>query len=336
MGSLSFGYIFKRFGMFLLTVWLGTSVIFLVPRLAPGDPVQAMIGRMLTEGTNVENAQDMVESYRERFGLNDPIYVQYFKYLYNSATFNSGYSLAFFPSRVDDMIARSLPWTIGLLFVALILSFIIGNAIGALLAWRQTPNVVRWLLPISLTFTSIPAYMVGIMLLFFFSFSLEWLPYAGNYDRGLTPGWDLNFIVSIIKHAILPAMSIILVSMGRWALGMRGMMITTDGEDYMILADAKGLKPSRIFWRYGVRNAILPQVTAFGVALGALAGGSVLVEIIFTYPGVGHLLYQGILNSDFTLIQGIVFYVIVGVSLAVLILDLTYPLIDPRITYTRS
>jgi peptide/nickel transport system permease protein len=124
--------------------------------------------------------------------------------------------------------------------------------------------------------------------------------------------------------------------MGAWALGMRGMMITTEGEDYMILADAKGLTPSRIFWRYGVRNAILPQITAFGVAIGALAGGAVLVEVIFTYPGMGNLLYTGILNSDFTLIQGIVFYVIVGVSLAVLLLDLTYPLIDPRITYQRS
>lgn len=336
MRSLSASYVLKRVGMFFLTVWLGATVMFIVPRLAPGDPVQAMVGRMLTEGTNVENAQEMVDSYRERFGLNDPVYVQYFKYLYNAATFNTGYSLAFFPTRVDDMIKRSLPWTLGLLSIALLISFVLGNTIGALLAWRRTPRWLNALLPFTLTFTSIPAYMVGILLLFFFAFSLDWFPFAGNYARGLTPGWNLEFIGSVIKHGFLPAMAIVLVSMGRWALGMRGMMITTDGEDYMILADAKGLRSGRIFWRYGIRNAILPQVTAFAVALGALAGGSVLVEIIFTYPGVGHLLYQGILNSDFTLIQGIVFYVIVGVSLAVLILDLTYPLIDPRITYQRS
>jgi peptide/nickel transport system permease protein len=328
--------VLKRVGMFFLTVWLGATVMFIIPRLAPGDPVQAMVGRMLTEGTNVENAQEMVDAYRERFGLNDPIYVQYVKYLYNSATFNTGYSLAFFPTQVDDMIRRSLPWTLGLLSFALLISFVIGNAIGALLAWRRTPRWLNTLLPFTLIFTSIPAYMVGIMLLFFFAFSLNWFPFSGNYARGLTPGWNLEFIGSVIKHAFLPALAIVMVSMGRWALGMRGMMITTDGEDYMILADAKGLRSGRIFWRYGIRNAILPQVTAFAVALGALAGGSVLVEIIFTYPGVGHLLYQGILNSDFTLIQGIVFYVIVGVSIAVLILDLTYPLIDPRITYHRS
>ncbi len=336
MGGLTKEYVIKRLLMFLLTVWLGTTLIFIIPRLAPGDPVQAMIGRLINEGTNVENADQMIASYRARFGLDDPIYIQYFKYIYNAITFNNGYSLAFFPTQVDAMISRALPWTVGLLMIALVFSFIIGNTIGALLAWRRTPRSLRMILPISLVFTSIPAYMVGIMLLFLFAITLDWLPFAGNYGRGLDPGINLPFIGSVLRHGILPGLSIVLVSMGAWALGMRGMMITTEGEDYMILADAKGLSPSRIFWRYGVRNAILPQITAFGVAIGALAGGAVLVEVIFTYPGMGNLLYTGILNSDFTLIQGIVFYVIVGVSLAVLILDLTYPLIDPRITYQRS
>jgi peptide/nickel transport system permease protein len=322
--------------MFFLTIWLGITLIFVIPRMLPGDPVQAMIGRMVTEGSNVENASEIIQSYRQRFGLDDPILIQYAKFLVNSVTFNTGYSLAFFPSRVDDMIARSIPWTLGLLFCALVLSFVIGNAIGALLAWRRTPRLVRTILPISIVFTSIPAYMVGLLLLFLFAFQLDWLPYAGNYARGLSPGFNGKFVFSVIEHALLPALSIILVSMGVWALGLRGMMITTAGEDYMILAEAKGLTPLRIFWRYGIRNAILPQVTAFGVALGALAGGAVLVEIIFTYPGMGHLLYQAILNSDFTLIQGVVLYVIFGVSIAVLILDLIYPLIDPRISYRRG
>ncbi len=335
MGRLTKAYVIKRIGMFFLTVWFGTTVIFIVPRLAPGDPVQAMIGRMINEGATIENSDLLVAAWRQRFGLDQPLYVQYFRYMYNAATFNTGYSLAFFPSRVDNLVARSIPWTLGLLFIATMIAFIFGNIIGALLAWRRTPRLLRLLLPISLTFTSIPAFMLGILLIYVFAFTLDWLPFAGNYERGLTPGWNWAFIQSVIEHGTLPSLSIVLVTMGAWALGMRGMMITIDGEDYMILAEAKGLSPSRIFWQYGVRNAILPQVTALGVALGSLAGGAVVVELIFTYPGMGYLLYQGILNSDFTLIQGIVFYVIVGVSVAVLILDLTYPLIDPRITYDK-
>ncbi len=337
MGGLTKEYVLKRFGMFLLTVWLGTTAIFIIPRLAPGDPIDAMIGRMMTAGENIENAAELIEAWRERFGLNQPLHIQYIRYLYNSATFNLGYSLAYFPSRVDDMVARAIPWTLGLLSATTFISFVVGNAIGALLAWRGTPRLVKMLLSASLTFTAIPGFMVGMLVLYIFSYQLDWLPYAGAYGRGVAPGLNLEFIASVIKHATLPAMAIVLVRMGGWALGMRGMMITTDGEDYMILAEAKGLRPWQIFWRYGIRNAILPQVTGLGISLGALASGVVIVETVFTYPGMGFLLYnRGILSNDYTLIQGIVFYVIVGVSLAVLILDLTYPLIDPRITYRRS
>jgi peptide/nickel transport system permease protein len=165
---------------------------------------------------------------------------------------------------------------------------------------------------------------------------LEWLPFTGAYERGMTPGFNWDFIVSVVKHGALPAFAIVLTTMGFWALGMRGMMITLDGQDYMILAQAKGLRPSRIFLWYGIRNGILPQMTALALTLGSIAAGSVIVEYIFTYPGMGYLLYQGITNSDFNLIQGIVFYLVLGVSLAVLIIDLVYPLIDPRITYQRS
>lgn len=335
MGGLTKEYIIKRIGMFLITVWLGTTIIFIVPRLVPGDPVQAMVGRLMREGADVANAEQLIQSWRDRFGLDQPIMVQYLRYLYNSVTFNSGYSLAFFPTQVDDMIARAIPWTLGLLLAATLIAFVLGNLIGALLAWRGTPRLVRTLLPVSLTFTAIPAFMMGILLLYLFSFSLDLFPYGGAYDRGLTPGLNGDFVVNVLQHAALPAMAVVLVKMGFWALGMRGMMITTDGEDYMILAEAKGLPPWRVFWRYGIRNAILPQVTALGITLGSLAGGFVVVELIFTYPGMGYLLYRAILNTDYTLIQGIVFYVVVGVSLAVLILDLIYPLIDPRITFQR-
>jgi peptide/nickel transport system permease protein len=336
MGGLTKEYVLKRVGMFLLTVWLGATIIFIVPRLAPGDPITATIGRMTAQGGTVENADELIEAWTVRFGLDQPVYIQYFRYLINMATFNTGYSLAFFPAEVDQMVARAMPWTIFLLTIATTLSFLVGNTVGALLAWRKVPRWIRSVLPVSILFTAIPPFMLGILLIYLFAFQLDWLPFSGAYESGLTPGFNLPFILSALKHAILPALAIVLTSMGFWALGMRGMMITIDGQDYMVLAEAKGLKSNRVFLRYGIRNGILPQMTALALTIGSLAAGSVIVEYIFTYPGMGYLLYQGIINSDFNLVQGIVFYLILGVSLAVLIIDLAYPLIDPRITYQRS
>ena len=335
MGSLTVGYIVRRLGMFFLTVWLGTTLIFIIPRLAPGDPVAAMVSRLSAQAGTISNSAEMIASWRKRFGLDEPLPVQYVRYLYNASTFQLGPSLAHFPANVQDMVARAFPWTLGLLGLATLMSFIAGNVVGALLAWRRTPNLARALLPATLTFTSIPPFMLGILLIYLFAFGLKWFPFSGAYDMGTQAQWSWGFIKQVIHHGTLPALAIVITTMGFWALGMRGMMVTTDGEDYMILAQAKGLHPSRIFWLYGVRNAILPQVTALALSLGTLAGGSVIVEYIFTYPGMGYLLYDGIVNGDYTLIQGVVYFLIVGVSLTVLIIDLLYPLIDPRISYQK-
>jgi peptide/nickel transport system permease protein len=216
-----------------------------------------------------------------------------------------------------------------------VISFVLGNFIGALMAWRRTPRLLQRFLPLTLTFTSIPFFMLAILLIYVFAFGLRWFPVSGAYERGVQPGWDWSFISSVIYHGVLPALAIVITSMGFWALGMRGMMITTDGEDYLVLAQAKGLRGRWIFWRYAVRNAVLPQVTALALTLGSIVGGSVLVEYLFAYPGVGYLLYQGIVNSDYALIQGIVLILVMATALAVLIIDLLYPLLDPRITYGR-
>jgi peptide/nickel transport system permease protein len=336
MGGLTKEYLLRRAGMFLLTVWLGATLIYIIPRLAPGDPIGSMISRMTAQSGRVENSDAMIAAWRVKFGLDAPWYVQYARYLRNLATFDLGFSMAFFPTPVQDMAARSMPWTIGLLTLATLISFALGNTIGALLAWRRTPGLVKALLPITLTFTSIPAFMLGILLVYVFAFGLKWLPFAGAYQRGLEPGLTLEFVKSVIRHGTLPALAIVATTMGFWALGMRGMMVTTSGEDYMILAEAKGLPPSRIFWLYGVRNAVLPQITALALSLGSIAGGTVIVEYIFTYPGMGYLLYEGIVNTDYALIQGIVFFLIVGVAVTVLIIDLLYPLIDPRISYGKK
>lgn len=341
MRGLTISYLLQRLGMFGLTVWLGATLIFIIPRLAPGDPVAAMISRLSQQGGRVENSDQIIEAWRERFGLDQPLLLQYGRYLKNSVTFDLGYSLASFPTTVNDLVIRALPWTVGLLTIATIISFVVGNVIGGLLGWRGTPRTARLLLPASLTFTSIPPFMLGILLLYVFAFGLRWLPFAGAYDRPLASEGEImvghwEFVVSVIKHGTLPALAIVVTTMGFWALGMRGMMITTEGEDYMVLAEAKGLRPRHIFWRYGMRNAILPQVTALALELGRIAGGSVIVEYIFSYPGMGYLLYRGIVDNDYTLIQGIVFIMILGVSFTVLLIDLTYPLFDPRITHAKA
>jgi peptide/nickel transport system permease protein len=240
-----------------------------------------------------------------------------------------------FPAGVSEMVARSLPWTIGLLAIATLISFCLGSTVGALMGWRRTPALMRHLLPLTLTFTSIPFFMLAILLIYVFAFGLRWFPVSGAVDSSLLPGLSWAFISSVVYHGSLPALAIVLASMGFWALGMRGMMITTDGEDYVILAQAKGLRSSWIFWRYAVRNAMLPQVTALALSISGIVGGNILVEYLFAYPGTGYLLYQGIVNSDYTLIQGIVLILIFTTALAVLIIDLIYPLLDPRISYQK-
>lgn len=351
MGGITLSYIIRRFGMFLLTVWIGATLIFIIPRLAPGDPVAAMIQQMLAQGAQVENSAEIIEAWRARFGLDGPMYIQYLNFLRNAVTFDLGYSLANFPAKVEDLVASALPWTLGLLTIAVIISFVLGNIIGALLAWRRTPALAKAILPITLMLTAIPSFMAAILFLYLFAFNdslgtiWNWIsgaeadlsfPVSKAYGRRVEKGFNLEFIQSVIYHGTLPALVTVFTTMGFWALGMRGMMITNDGEDYMILAEAKGLHPRRIFWRYGMRNSILPQVTALALGIGGIIGGSILVEYIFSYPGTGYLLYQGILRSDYTMIQGIVFLLIVATSAAVLIIDLIYPLIDPRITYEKG
>jgi peptide/nickel transport system permease protein len=333
--GLTTGYVLRRVGMFLFTIWASATLMFFIPRLAPGDPVKAMITRISSQAGYVEGSDQLIAAWRERFGLDDPLWIQYLSYLKSLVTFDFGYSLAQFPVEVSEMIGRAMPWTVGLLAISTILSFLAGTLIGALMAWRRTPGLLRALLPVSLTFTAIPFYILGILLIYVFVFTLRLFPISGGYRSELTPGLDFWFINSVIQHGTLPALSIVLASMGFWALGMRGMMITVAGEDYLTLARAKGLRPLDILFKYEVRNAILPQVTALVLGIGGIVGGTVLVEYLFGYPGVGALLYQAISNSDYTVMQGIVFILILTTVTAVLLIDLLYPLLDPRITYER-
>lgn len=332
MGGITLNYIVRRLFVFFLTIWVAATIIFIIPRLAPGDPISAMVARLSATTGPVENSDIIIEAWKERFGLNDPVWVQYLRYMRNVFQGDLGVSLAQFPAPVGDLVARAMPWTIGLVGVATAIFFFVGNFLGALLAWRRTPRLVKIMIPISMIFTSIPPLLAGLLLAYVFGFLLGWFPITGAYGRGMTETFSFEFFASVIYHGTLPALSIVIVTFGFWTLGMRGMMVTIEGEDYIILAQAKGLNPFYTLYRYMIRNAILPQVTALAVSIGSLVSGVVLVEVIFVYRGMGTLIFTAIRNSDFTVIQGTSLILIITSALAVLIIDLIYPLIDPRIS----
>jgi peptide/nickel transport system permease protein len=220
--------------------------------------------------------------------------------------------------------------------VTTVLAFILGTLLGALLAWPRAPRFLAFLLPPLMALHALPFYVFGLVLMYFLSFRLGWFPMFGAYTAGTTPAMTTGFLVDMVQHALLPALTIILVSIGGWALTMRAMVVTVQGEDFITFADAKGLKSSTIFLRYAIRNTMLPQTTAFALALGQLVAGGVLVEVLFGYPGVGTVLFAAIRQADWFLIQGAVFTVVVTIGIATLLLDLTYPKLDPRISYRSA
>lgn len=330
-------HIARRFGVFLLIVWLAASLNFFLPRLSGQDPVRSKLLADAALGGYVHaGIEDMVKEYNKKFGLDKPLWRQYLTYLGDTARLDFNYSIANYPRTVGGLIAEALPWTIGLLGLTTLFSFVIGTFLGALLAWPGAPRWMRFVMPPLWALHAIPFFLLGLILMYLLAFQWRLLPIFGGYSAGAVPAFTVSFILDVLAHATLPALSIILVSIGGWALSMRGMMVTTMGEDYVTFAEAKGLRAPTIFLRYCLRNAILPQTTALALALGQILSGAVLVEVIFGYPGIGALLFQAIRENDHFLIQGIVFTVIVALGFATFILDVCYPWLDPRISYQRT
>ena len=330
-------YIAKRFVVFLIIVWLAGTLNFFLPKLSGQDPVRTKLLEQASLGGYVQGGiEDMVKQYQAKFGLDKPLWRQYLTYLEQVSHGDLNYSIANYPRTVVGMIGEALPWTIGLLGLTTLFSFAAGTILGALLAWPGAPPWLRWLMPPLWALHAIPFFLLGLVLMWLFAFQFQWLPIFGGYSAGANPAWSVTFILDILRHAVLPALSIVLVSVGGWALAMRGMMVTTMGEDYVTFAEAKGLRSRTVFTRYCLRNAILPQTTGLALALGNILAGAVLVEAIFGYPGIGALLFQAIEENDFFLIQGIVFTVIVALGFTTFMLDIFYPWLDPRISYHRT
>lgn len=332
---MSIRYITFRFLIFFLIIWVAASLNFLLPRLVPGDPITAMLNRLEEQGVAMGNQLELIEQYRERFGLNDTLGVQYIRYNQSLLQFDLGYSITSFPTPVSKIIADSLPWTIGLLTVTTILAFIIGTVLGALFVWRGTPGILRLFTWFLITIAPLPYYLIAIVLLFLLGFTLRWFPFTSASLVNMVSNISWASIQSIVEMSFLPALSILLAAVGSWALGMRAMMIMVQGEDYITLARAKGLSERRVMLAYAVRNALLPQVTALGISLATIVSGATLVEVVFLYPGIGNALLRATNNLDYPVIQGITFILVVSVALGVLIIDLIYPRLDPRISYEQ-
>jgi peptide/nickel transport system permease protein len=287
-------------------------------------------------GVYANQIQQMVKIYNQKFGLDKPLWQQYLIYWRDLLRLDLGVSLAFYPQTAIEMIARSAPWTIGLLTVSTIIAFVLGTLFGALMAWPRTSRIALGLSPLFMTLSAIPYYLLGMLFIYVVAMRWRLLPVGGAYTAGanMTLSWQMALDVG--RHAILPAASIVLSGVGSWGLGMRAMMTTTLGEDYLHMAEAKGLKPQTIFRDYALRNALLPQVTSLAISLSLVMSGAVLVEVIFGYPGVGNLLFKAIAGNDYFVIQGIALFITLSIGIVLLALDLLYPLIDPRIRYRQS
>jgi peptide/nickel transport system permease protein len=333
----SWSFLLRRFGLFLLIIWSAATLNFLIPKLTPRNPLrEKLLAEAARTGYIPPGFAEMVESYERKFGLDQPIWVQYARYMGDLLRFDLGYSIASYPKTTMELIGEAIPYTIGVLTFATFLAFLIGTLLGALMGWERSSFFVRHILPSITIFGAVPAFVLGLILFYFLSFRWKILPLAGAYSAGTVPGFTLSHILDLLRHAILPALTVVITSAGGWAIGMRGMMVTVQGEDYMTFAEAKGLKGWRLFYKYGVRNAMLPQVTGLALAFSYIVAGSVLVEQVCRYPGIGQLLAVSITRLDYGVIYGIVFVLTVTIAAAMFLMDLIYPLLDPRISYEKA
>jgi peptide/nickel transport system permease protein len=331
-------YLLKR-SLFLIGVlWTAATINFILPRIAPRDPIKEMITqRVATMGLTADGMAEQIAFLRDRFGLDRPLWQQYLDYMWRMMRFDMGYSIINYPQTVNTLIAQSIWWTIGLVGVATVLAFLIGTGLGALLGWHKSPRAMGALIPPLMVFSATPAFVLALVFIYYLAFRAQLFPLGRPFGIFSVVDWsNWEFLLEVAYHAVLPALSLIAVTAGGWSLGMRAMIVTVEGEDYMTFGEAKGLKGARMFFRYALRNALLPQLTGLAVSLGGLVSGSTLVEVYFRYPGLGTRLGGAIAAFDYSLISGIVFFLIAGIALATFFVDLIYPILDPRISYQKG
>lgn len=329
-------YFVARFISYILVVITGITIIFFIPRITSQNPALALIGRLTSQGTfmDPEVVESMRNSLMETFGLKGTLLQQYIGFLKRAFIGDFGPSFAVFPTPVTQLIYKSLPWTVGLLSFSTIIAWILGNIVGLIAGYKRDHLISKIAESIAVIIYPIPYYIMALSLVLIFSYTFRLLPVSvGGYTVGLQPSWNWQFIKSVIINSILPAFSIVVVSYGWWFLSMRALSLSLAQEDYVIFAEIKGLDSKLIMKRYILRNALLPQITQLAMSLGTMFGGALLTEIIFSYPGLGTLMFMAVANADYNLLLGITSLSIIAVSTAGLLLDLIYPFLDPRIRY---
>ncbi len=327
-------YFLKKLGWFLVTFVFAFVLNFTLPRLMPGDPVAAIVARMAQNVSDAAGVQAIYKQYAELFGTSKPIYEQFFIYVGNVLRGDFGFSFSQYPRTVADTIKSSILWTIGLQFPAIIVGWIIGNLLGALAAYLKG-GFDKVLMPLSIFASNFPAYGMAVIFMVIFGVTLEWFPTSGGYGFDLIPAFSATFIKSVITHYQLPFWSIVVIAIGGQAIGMRSMAIYELNADYVKFARFMGIKDRKIIG-YVFRNAMLPQVTGLALSIGTMFGGALITEIVFSYPGLGYTLLNGVMGQDYPLISASTLLITMMVLIANFTIEILYGIIDPRIKAAQA
>jgi peptide/nickel transport system permease protein len=319
-------FLLRRIAFYLVAAWASLTLAFFVPRLMPGDPATALFARF-----HGKLKPEAIEALSKAIGLShEPMWKQYFSYLAHVMRGELGVSISYFPASVSEIIGVALGWTVLLTGFAVVISFVIGTLLGVYASWRRNGALDKIAPPLLTFLSAFPYFWLAMLSLFLLGLQAGWFPLRHAYADYLAPSFSGEFLWSVCTHAFLPATTVVLATLGGWMLGMRSTMVAVMGEDYITLANAKGLSPDRVMFRYAARNALLPNVTSFGMALGFVLSGSLLTEIIFSYPGTGYLLIQAVHALDYPLLQGLFLTITFAVLGANFLVDVVYVWLDPR------
>lgn len=322
-------YFVKKAGWYLATLFVALVLNFLLPRLIEGNPVSTIASQVAQGMTDSDSIKRVYENFAREFGIDKPLIVQFGIYMKNLFMGDLGTSFGLYPRKVSDILGSAVPWTVGLQLPAILVGWMLGNLLGAVAAYRKGV-FDRVLFPVALFINSIPFFTLAIMMLYLFGITLKWFPISGGYDYQMVPNLSLDFIWSVIRHHTLPFLSIVLVTIGGQAIGMREMAIYELNADYVLYSKLLGIRDSRVA-RYVFKNAMLPQITGLALSLGTMVGGSLICEIVFSYPGIGTWLFTAIRQLDYPLISGCTLLIAVAVLLANFTVEIIYGIVDPRI-----